>query len=215
MKLLAPTWGLCTGLLTIVAVFSPVVAMLLVLSLCLCMRLYHQPFNDPLTHPAILTTIFAALLSFIILGSYHTLCSISQNHLPSLIQPIIIPILVDSIGYLVGSLTHPSPLNWSISPKKTKIGYLGSILGTFAIVMTLNDMSWKTNFIVLGLIIFSIVGDLGFSLPKRLAKIKDYSQTLPGHGGLLDRLDSIFATLFFMQIIDSFPLSSFLFHEIL
>ncbi len=195
----------CVGLLTFAAVLYPPVAVLLTISLCLCLRAYHEPFQGALNSPGLLATIFGALFTFIALSAYHIASIIHSSHLTPLLFSIGVAASVDIFGYGIGQFFGSQPLNWKISPKKTKIGYIGSFFFTSLLFTQGGSVSLKDNFMVMGMIIFSIIGDLGFSLPKRLANIKDYSQSLPGHGGLLDRLDSIFGVLFFVQIIDSFP----------
>lgn len=90
----------------------------------------------------------------------------------------------------------------AISPNKTLAGVVGGI--TFAVIMggallailgvSLRLLPWV--FVVCGLVyIISIVGDLYVSMHKRQVGLKDTSQLLPGHGGLLDRIDSVVAGL--------------------
>ena len=98
-------------------------------------------------------------------------------------------------GYIFGK-TFRGPKLTKISPNKTISGSLGSIILTIFILVILNNYLTK-NFdfkIVILAIITSITcqaGDLLFSFMKRKAKVKDTGNFLPGHGGALDRLDSI------------------------
>lgn len=106
--------------------------------------------------------------------------------------------LHDSGGYIVGTLWGSLPLAPSISPKKTGEGFLGSlffiIIGTCflsTIPMSLFDKIIATY--------LCLWGDLLFSKIKRTANIKDFSNLLPGHGGVLDRIDStIFITWYLL-----------------
>lgn len=108
----------------------------------------------------------------------------------------------DSFAYIVGSLFGKHKLYPAISPKKTIEGTLGGLffaLGTAYILSKLEPMLSPVQWVSLALIvvIFGDLGDLVESKLKRDAGVKDSGAILPGHGGLLDRLDSlIFAAPF-------------------
>lgn len=116
----------------------------------------------------------------------------------------------DSFAYLVGKNFGKHKLYEQISPKKTIEGSLGGLLGaliTASIISVYSDkglFAWL--FFGLILVIAATLGDLVESKFKRTAGVKDSGTILPGHGGLLDRLDSlIFASPFAyltLQIID-------------
>ena len=99
-------------------------------------------------------------------------------------------------GYLFGKLLK-GPRLTKISPKKTISGALGSFILTCLVITSL--IYYETNnlnysIIITGLMtsLFCQFGDLFFSYLKRKAKLKDTGNFLPGHGGILDRLDGIF-----------------------
>ena len=99
-------------------------------------------------------------------------------------------------GYLFGKLLK-GPRLTKISPKKTISGALGSFILTCIVITSL--IYYETNnlnysIIITGLMtsLFCQFGDLFFSYLKRKAKLKDTGNFLPGHGGILDRLDGIF-----------------------
>ena len=99
-------------------------------------------------------------------------------------------------GFVIGKLVKGPKLT-RISPNKTISGSIGSILFTIVIYSSFifyltNNLSFKTFFIAILISIACQVGDLFFSLLKRKAKIKDTGKILPGHGGILDRLDGIY-----------------------
>ena len=212
---LSLTHQVAVVLLTGLAFLSPVVAGALVLSLLYFLRIYHKPYEDSLKTSGKQIVVFASLFTMIFISIGYVLAEVSANHFIPTLGYIAVAILVDSLGYFIGQLSHGVALGWKISPKKTQIGYMGSICITFLILKISNIVSYQSNFVFLGLILFSIAGDLGFSLPKRMYQIKDYSQVLPGHGGFLDRLDSIFGVLFFIQILYSFNKGCFLFPQIM
>lgn len=101
----------------------------------------------------------------------------------------------DTWGYIAGVLWGKHPMAPKISPKKTWEGFVGSMVGSIIVgiicSMVIGD-PWLYGIIVaIFLVIASTVGDLGESMVKREIGIKDMSNLLPGHGGVMDRLDSI------------------------
>lgn len=102
----------------------------------------------------------------------------------------------DSFAYLVGKNFGRQKLFPSISPKKTVEGFLGGLffacVSSYFIANYTETLSF-TNWLILAIIIsvFGTLGDLIESKFKRLAGVKDSGTIMPGHGGLLDRLDSI------------------------
>ena len=99
-------------------------------------------------------------------------------------------------GFIIGKLIKGPKLT-SISPNKTYAGCLGSIFFSIIIVSTLcyyflGFFNYNILFIGFVVSIFCQIGDLIFSYLKRKAKVKDTGNILPGHGGVLDRLDGIF-----------------------
>lgn len=112
--------------------------------------------------------------------------------------------LTDTFAFLVGVTLGKHKLCPKISPKKTIEGAIGGTLGgmlsflAFAFVMN-NYWNFSLNYAIIavfGIIvsIFAQLGDLVASYIKRYAKIKDFGNVLPGHGGVLDRIDSILFT---------------------
>jgi phosphatidate cytidylyltransferase len=109
----------------------------------------------------------------------------------------------DSAAYFVGRSFGRHKLMPSVSPAKTVEGMGGGLF--FTVLVALLARAWfpalsiiEAGFLGLGLGIVAQVGDLCESRIKRWAQVKDTGSLIPGHGGLLDRLDSlIFATPFF------------------
>jgi phosphatidate cytidylyltransferase len=105
-------------------------------------------------------------------------------------------VVSDSAQYYTGRAFGRVPLAPSISPKKTREGAIGGVvLGTVAMVAGGRYVFPASPLIVLtamGLVVvlLGIVGDLFESLLKRSAGVKDSSALIPGHGGILDRIDS-------------------------
>ena len=101
----------------------------------------------------------------------------------------------DSFAYIVGKNFGKQKLFESVSPKKTVEGFLGGMfftaLGSYFISEATNHLLFS-NWLILSVIVsvFGTLGDLIESKYKRQAGVKDSGNILPGHGGLLDRLDS-------------------------
>ena len=115
-----------------------------------------------------------------------------------LLLAIFIFIWVNDTGaYLVGSRWGKTPLAPSISPKKTVEGSIGGLLLALlsAVILRLllfPELSWLSILLIAAVVaIFGTIGDLFESSLKRQAGVKDSGKLIPGHGGILDRIDSL------------------------
>ena len=114
---------------------------------------------------------------------------------------IIVNSISDTFQYLAGSnlkqFFNHKPFK-NISPNKSTIGYIVGLTSSYLILSKFMPYSSKT----LGYILFlGVVGDLFASKIKRIMEIKDYSNILGSHGGILDRLDSIIFTMSIFNLI--------------
>jgi phosphatidate cytidylyltransferase len=105
-------------------------------------------------------------------------------------------VLSDTGGYIAGVLFGRHPMAPSVSPKKSWEGLVGSLVATAVGGALLLHFLFHVSFAwgaVFGLAVCvaAVLGDLGESMLKRDLGVKDMSHLLPGHGGLMDRLDSI------------------------
>ena len=113
---------------------------------------------------------------------------------------IAITVASDTGGYVAGVLFGKHPMARVISPKKSWEGFAGSMVATIAVgvwlVTSFLGGDWWVG-VLLGVIaaVMATLGDLCESVMKRDLGIKDMSQVIPGHGGLMDRLDSLLATV--------------------
>jgi phosphatidate cytidylyltransferase len=102
-------------------------------------------------------------------------------------------------GYAAGVLAGRHPMAPSVSPKKSWEGFVGSsiacaLCGAILLVTLLDASWWKGAVFGLATVCAATLGDLGESMIKRDLGIKDMGTLLPGHGGLMDRLDSLLPT---------------------
>jgi len=103
----------------------------------------------------------------------------------------------DSFAYAIGKNFGKQKLFESVSPNKTIEGFFGGLfftcIGSYAISYFTDSSLTNSNWLFISIIVsvFGTIGDLIESKYKRQAKVKDSGIILPGHGGLLDRLDSI------------------------
>jgi phosphatidate cytidylyltransferase len=127
---------------------------------------------------------------------YLLLYTSKPNGLVWALFTIFAVVVSDSAALLVGSRIGRHPFFATISPKKTVEGAVAGILGAVAVMLVgvsaVLGLS-PAHAIALGLLIgiSAMVGDLVESQMKRIAEVKDSSHLIPGHGGVLDRLDSI------------------------
>ena len=119
----------------------------------------------------------------------------------------IIAFLTDTFAYFAGSLFGKHKLIPKISPKKTVEGSIGGILGSTigCIIFGMLTNLDITLMIFIGSIgsIIAQIGDLFASAVKRYVGIKDYGKLIPGHGGVLDRFDSVILVAPFVYYIIS------------
>ena len=148
----------------------------------------------------------------------------------AILLTVFIPVFTDTLAYFTGRFLGNKKLCPEISPKKTIAGAIGGVIGAiigallvfvlfdvtnlfasfnYVSEFSLTDEYWKSAliYIALGIVAgpISEIGDLIASWIKRKAGIKDYGNIFPGHGGFMDRLDSVIVTipvvLCFIEII--------------
>ncbi|CAN5143820.1 hypothetical protein BH09ACT3_BH09ACT3_10990 [soil metagenome] len=140
------------------------------------------------------------------LAGFAVLLTAQPNGERWIFAALAIVILVDIGAYASGLLFGKHPMAPRISPKKTWEGFAGAVLVAIiaAILFSiffLDEPWWFGVIIGAAMVLTGTVGDLIESLIKRDLGIKDISTWLPGHGGLLDRLDSILPSSFMAYLL--------------
>ena len=140
------------------------------------------------------------------------------------ILALLIPWVSDAMAYFVGVFFGKHKLIPDVSPKKTVEGAVGGIVGVCVIVAIFGlimqfGFNKAPNYVLLMALAFvggllGMCGDLIASLIKREFGIKDYGNLFPGHGGVMDRFDSIIAVSSFMYVICWIFSASYLFNTL-
>ena len=190
---------------------------LIALSLSICLALAVFTFKAEMELKDLLATIFSLIYPMALVSLAFAL----SKEFPcggtfAISFAIFLPVFSDTFAYLVGSTLGKRKLCPSISPKKTVAGAIGGLLGSVLCAVTffllfdlyavipVGYVSFSDSvavravvFVVLGIVggVLAEIGDLAASRIKRTMNIKDFGNIFPGHGGVLDRLDSIMFTL--------------------
>ena len=156
--------------------------------------------------------LFLAAITMFLGISFRYLIIVRNINLLYLVYVALVTIMADTFAHFFGTKIGRYKLAPDISPNKTVEGMLGGLFfGTFIGSMffsTFINTSVNTVLIIVISLMLAIIaefGDLVFSAIKRNFGVKDYGNIMPGHGGVLDRLDSIiFAVLAFSYLISFF-----------
>ncbi len=130
------------------------------------------------------------------LASFSALMLAAPDGAARVIVFILVTIASDIGGYVAGVLTGRHPMAPSVSPKKSWEGFAGSavacvVTGAVAVPLLLHGAWWAGMLVGLVAVGLATLGDLTESMIKRDLGIKDLGSILPGHGGIMDRLDSL------------------------
>lgn len=192
---LAPAWVGGIGMV-VSARFLGLEAVLGALTLTVVAVVIWKLLDGPTdqTVPDIMVTTFS-LVYIPLMASFVVLLLNSPHGVPAVITWIALSVANDLGGWAFGIMWGKHPMAPKISPKKSWEGFAGSL--TFSIAVAIGTMIWLggswwwgTPMAILTTIA-ATTGDLVESLIKRDVGLKDMSNLLPGHGGLMDRLDSL------------------------
>ena len=137
-----------------------------------------------------------------LIGMFFSLVITIRNvNLNLIIYLLSVPILTDTFAYMIGCLIGKHKMCPKISPKKSWEGEIAGLIGGSAISTIIysnivDEFSFKVVVVTIILSIIGQIGDLIYSKIKRENDIKDFSNIMPGHGGILDRIDSLSFVIF-------------------
>ena len=145
--------------------------------------------------------------SLLFIGLSFNLIVVTRNYdIAYIIYLLLITTITDTFALFTGMLVGKHKMSPKISPKKTWEGLVGGVfMGTFiatAFYFTVINSNCSLVFLIFATMLLCLVGQLGdlvFSSIKRYYDVKDFSNLIPGHGGILDRFDSlVFVTFAFI-----------------
>lgn len=190
--------------------------------------LKHQTINlDKAALCLIVTILFTASMSCMIVIRDQFMYTSKPSHVALffIVLVFIAAWITDGGGYIFGRLFGKHKMSPTISPKKTVEGAVGGVVSNviistlllfgYSIFLKNNGITAQCNYLSIVLLsiacaLVSIIGDLSASLIKRENGIKDFGNILPGHGGMLDRFDSIiFVAPLILAWVRFFPIVSF------
>ena len=155
-------------------------------------------FRKNKTKHKVLRFVYKALSLLYLSGLVYLIFIIESDHSNLkiyLLYSILVAIMTDIGGILFGKIFKGKKLT-KISPNKTISGSIGSLIFSMLLIPFFYDVLGNENLLALFIItiltsIISQLGDLFISFLKRKAQVKDTSDILPGHGGVLDRIDGL------------------------
>lgn len=133
--------------------------------------------------------------------SFAVLTITAENGTNILFSVVLTVAAIDTFGYLIGRFFGRTKFAPGVSPKKTWEGFIASVVGSLIAGIScgvlLMDVSLELAVLFsLAILLAAVLGDLAESLIKRDLGIKDMGDILPGHGGVMDRLDSMLPAAF-------------------
>ena len=182
-------------------------------TVCCVLGLAAVLFRGEIDFDAAVATLFPIFYPGLMFAMIYPLQDLSTPILSSLAIGLtfVVPAMADMAAYFVGSRWGKHKMAPKLSPKKTVEGGLAGLLGALLTTLVMVGIyklvgMWYTpfkpyaanvpsiwSFIPLGLVsgVASTLGDLSASMVKRYCGIKDFGTLLPGHGGIMDRMDSV------------------------
>lgn len=150
------------------------------------------------THKQAADTAVSALIALYVpaLISFAMMMLHTDDGVGRIITFILVNVCSDTGGYIAGVFFGKHPMAPSVSPKKSWEGFAGSwlsctLMGMLCVSLILDGPLWAGALLGSLVVVAATVGDLCESMLKRDLGIKDMSNLIPGHGGLMDRLDSL------------------------
>jgi phosphatidate cytidylyltransferase len=188
-----PFWGFLASIKTLIGLW---VVFLVFVGLALYWTFKRDQISFMLSKPFIFSFFYPILPLWILSIAY----TLTHGYDKSILLFVLVPIyLNDTLAYVFGRLFGKHKMAPSISPKKSWEGFVGGLLGTLVVVnltLVILNLSSFTNHVSLSIVsilasVLATLGDLFESKLKRSIDIKDSGALLPGHGGILDRIDAM------------------------
>lgn len=172
-------------------------------------KLPFDKLSAMVTVTCLVTLSVTCLVSLVNISEVHGICYV--------VMALMAAWIPDAGAYFVGTAIGKTKMCPDISPKKTVEGAVGGLC-TSAVVFVLFTMAYKAimanyfntffnvNYVAVAVVMviaamISMVGDLSASLLKREYQIKDFGKILPGHGGVVDRFDSVYFVLPYIMLV--------------
>lgn len=171
---------------------------LMLVMFCEVMLTFREEF--PMDFTVVLEVLFAGYVLPLLFAALVRLGTMHDHSAIYLFMPFVAAFSSDSGAYFAGLYLGKHKLAPTLSPKKTIEGSAGGFAASIVIMLVygiiLRACGFSVDFLVMGIYGFfgslaGQIGDLAFSAIKRLHDIKDFSNIIPGHGGILDRFDSV------------------------
>ena len=170
------------------------VPLFLTVVLCFALAVAGYGTKRAISYPALMAMLFAAAA---IPASFSCLARLRCTSPLLALTPFVAAFCSDSLALFAGMLFGKHKLAPHTSPKKTVEGSIGGVLGAVLGMVLLRlltslKLDWSVV-LALGVLgsVMGQLGDLSFSFIKREFSVKDYGNLMPGHGGVLDRFDSV------------------------
>ncbi|HHV51610.1 MAG TPA: phosphatidate cytidylyltransferase [Clostridiales bacterium] len=191
-----------------------VIAFFVFLLAIVCLQIYNYETQqiEQTSFAFFMSSVFPASMAFLVL-----LRNFNEHGLFYVLLAIIIAWMSDIGAYFIGTFFGKHKLCPQISPKKTVEGLLGgiavSVIGSviagivyqnFFVKETAEVVIWQIALLALVSAPLSVLGDLFASLIKRQHHVKDFGNIIPGHGGVMDRFDSLLLVVPFLYIVINF-----------
>jgi len=183
------TFGIILTIVIIIGIIYKFVDKILLFSLFLCISelLYNEGIKS-------ITLIGCIIIIISMIIMYYT-------NLSTILLILSIVVISDVFQELSGRFFGKNKIGW-ISPNKTYEGYIGGYIGIIIFYFIYNHFASIKFFHINIIYLLGIGGDLFYSFIKRMIGIKDYSDLLLSHGGVLDRMDSFIFGLFAVPFIE-------------
>lgn len=178
-------------------IFATIALLIVLIGIFEMIKLYrHSNFRYP-------KFWWLALLVYLLLSAGFVYFSRVNNEL--VLFTFLILSIFDAFSQISGQLLGKRKLFPSISPGKTVEGLAGGAViaaGSSVLLMSLSGVSLlEVLLLAAGIVFFAFLGDMAASFFKRTYNVKDFSKALPGHGGFLDRFDSLIAGGAFVALL--------------